>query len=818
MKTKRRLLGLLLCSAVLFSLCTPPAFAETQAAPAGDGISVQAGNEDVGYIDADGNPQSATATVVESNMTNWGMDTYVVKSNVTINSRVSIGGEAYLILADGCELTVSEGIIVDPGSSLIIYAQSTGEQMGTLKATATSPNNAGIGGTGGIIVINGGKVEATGSDGGAGIGCGYIEINGGMVTATGNDGGAGIGGGRGGTGGNILISGGTVEANGKNGGAGIGGGDQGAGGRITIRGGTVTATGGDYGAGIGGGNGSGWGSGGHVTIRGGTVVAAGGNNAAGIGGGLGSAGGSITISGGTVTANGDRSGAGIGGSDSCSGGNITISGGTVTANGGNSGGAGIGGGYRGGSDSSITIRGGMVTANGNIGGAGIGGGRRGPGGDITISGGTVTANGKDGGAGIGGGFGAANSGTFSTPNGSAVIFATDILGGSVTEDDKADWRGMIFEGDNGAVYGSDFTLFADTEIPSGKTLTIEAGKTLTIEADVTLTNNGTIDCAGKFIVDGSLSGNKAIQAAPTAPVVKNATIHSVELEAVAANSNTGATAEYSMDNGVNWQDSPVFTGLKPNTEYTFVVRYKGADPFFAASPPSNATTVTTGSEQHNISVSAEPAEGGTASASLTSAKQGEEITLTATQSRGWHFKEWQVVSGGVTIRDNKFIMPAGNVSVKAVFEKDSGSSSGGSGSGGGNSSGSSSGSSGSSTTNYTLTFESNGGSAIEKVTETSGKVIDLSGYRPTREGYDFNGWYLDKELTRKITEIRLDGNKTVYAGWTEHKADSGISTPDSNRKSPPTGDHGARLGRQTQKPQIWRERAISKEQKKGIPV
>lgn len=151
--------------------------------------------------------------------------------------------------------------------------------------------------------------------------------------------------------------------------------------------------------------------------------------------------------------------------------------------------------------------------------------------------------------------------------------------------------------------------------------------------------------------------------------------------------------------------------------------------------------------------------------------------------------------GGVAIRDNKFIMPAENVIVKAVFEKDSSSGSGGSGSGGGNSSGSSSGSSGSSssssTTNYTLTFESNGGSAIEKVTETSGKIIDLSGYRPTREGYDFNGWYLDKELTRKITEIRLDGNKTVYAGWTEHKTNSGISTPDSNRKSPPTGEYGA---------------------------
>lgn len=75
----------------------------------------------------------------------------------------------------------------------------------------------------------------------------------------------------------------------------------------------------------------------------------------------------------------------------------------------------------------------------------------------------------------------------------------------------------------------------------------------------------------------------------------------------------------------------------------------------------------------------------------------------------------------------------------------------------------------SSTTYYTLTFETNGGSAIRKVKGKSGKIIDLYNYSPTRAGYDFYGWYLDKELTHKITEIRLNGNKTVYAKWTDHK-------------------------------------------------
>ena len=49
---------------------------------------------------------------------------------------------------------------------------------------------------------------------------------------------------------------------------------------------------------------------------------------------------------------------------------------------------------------------------------------------------------------------------------------------------------------------------------------------------------------------------------------------------------------------------------------------------------------------------------------------GTEITLTAMPKKGYHFKEWQVISGGVAIENNKFLMPDSNVEVNAVFEKD----------------------------------------------------------------------------------------------------------------------------------------------------
>ena len=64
---------------------------------------------------------------------------------------------------------------------------------------------------------------------------------------------------------------------------------------------------------------------------------------------------------------------------------------------------------------------------------------------------------------------------------------------------------------------------------------------------------------------------------------------------------------------------------------------------------------------------------GTASASVTSAPAGTSVTLTAVANSGYQFKEWQVVSGGVTIADAKsatttFVVGEADVEIKAIFE------------------------------------------------------------------------------------------------------------------------------------------------------
>ena len=72
--------------------------------------------------------------------------------------------------------------------------------------------------------------------------------------------------------------------------------------------------------------------------------------------------------------------------------------------------------------------------------------------------------------------------------------------------------------------------------------------------------------------------------------------------------------------------------------------------------------------------------GGTASANPTNATAGTEIVLTADSFDGWRFDHWTVISGTANIQDDRFIMPAENVSVKAVFVQVSNNHNGSSGS------------------------------------------------------------------------------------------------------------------------------------------
>ena len=76
-----------------------------------------------------------------------------------------------------------------------------------------------------------------------------------------------------------------------------------------------------------------------------------------------------------------------------------------------------------------------------------------------------------------------------------------------------------------------------------------------------------------------------IPATPEAPTKENATKNSVTLTAVDG-------CEYSMD-GTSWQDSTTFSGLNPNTAYTFYQRVKATDSAVASAASAGVTISTT---------------------------------------------------------------------------------------------------------------------------------------------------------------------------------------------------------------------------------
>lgn len=66
---------------------------------------------------------------------------------------------------------------------------------------------------------------------------------------------------------------------------------------------------------------------------------------------------------------------------------------------------------------------------------------------------------------------------------------------------------------------------------------------------------------------------------------------------------------------------------------------------------------------------------------------------------------------------------------------------------------------------YTITYDSKGGSTVEQTTKTYNEIIEEP-ISPTKEGYIFIGWFTDEELNNKYTFYRMpDENLTLYAGW-----------------------------------------------------
>ena len=80
---------------------------------------------------------------------------------------------------------------------------------------------------------------------------------------------------------------------------------------------------------------------------------------------------------------------------------------------------------------------------------------------------------------------------------------------------------------------------------------------------------------------------------------------------------------------------------------------------------------------------------------------------------------------------------------------------------------------------YTVKFESNGGTNVASKTVRRNTVIEAP-EAPTKEGYTFDGWYTDKELTKAYDfSAKVTKGFTLYAKWTENEKEPVVGEPDT---------------------------------------
>lgn len=111
-------------------------------------------------------------------------------------------------------------------------------------------------------------------------------------------------------------------------------------------------------------------------------------------------------------------------------------------------------------------------------------------------------------------------------------------------------------------------------------------------------------------------------------------------------------------------DNGIFTYQNVyKNEYTIPFTVWPQDEQYICEPERVVVYVTGESRAVNI----DEADHGTVTASKETAKNGDTVYLNVTPEEGYWLKEWEVVRGGVTIKNNSFIMGQEEVELRPVF-------------------------------------------------------------------------------------------------------------------------------------------------------
>lgn len=247
----------------------------------------------------------------------------------------------------------------------------------------------------------------------------------------------------------------------------------------------------------------------------------------------------------------------------------------------------------------------------------------------------------------------------------------------------------------------------------------------------------TIDSGATSTAPGTIATITQTVAKPVISASVSGTSYKVKI----TSKTSGAVIYYTTD------------GSEPNAAYSKGTRYTGA---FTVSPGKTVKAVTVCNKYADSSVSSKKlaklttykitfkSNGGKGSMSKQSMAKGVSTAISKNKfsKKYYTFAGWKTKANGKgkSYKNKQKIKLTKNITLYAQWKL----------------------------TKYKITYKLNGGKNAKKnPTAYTYKTSTIKLKNPTRKGYVFKGWYLDKKFKKKVTVINKgsSGNKTLYAKW-----------------------------------------------------
>mgnify|MGYP000208333437 FL=1 len=247
----------------------------------------------------------------------------------------------------------------------------------------------------------------------------------------------------------------------------------------------------------------------------------------------------------------------------------------------------------------------------------------------------------------------------------------------------------------------------------------------------------TIDSGATSTAPGTIA---AITQTVVKPVI-SASVSGTSYKVKITSKTSGAVIYYTTD------------GSEPNAAYSKGTRYTGA---FTVSPGKTVKAVAVCNKYADSSVSSKKlaklttykitfkSNGGKGSMSKQSMVKGVSTAISKNKfsKKYYTFAGWNTKANGKgkSYKNKQKIKLTKNITLYAQWKL----------------------------TKYKITYKLNGGKNAKKnPTAYTYKTSTIKLKNPTRKGYVFKGWYLDKKFKKKVTVINKgsSGNKTLYAKW-----------------------------------------------------